>query len=170
MNVHEIERLLARYYDGQTNEAEERQLKRFFAEADVPGHLQREKEILLALQAEAEDVPDGLEERLSRCIDEWETRERRTLTVQKHHRLRRLQWIGSIAASVLILFSVGLFLDRPSTPKDTCTTPEEAYIHAQRALTLLSTNLNRGMDELRTVQLTTERIQKQVNNQLNPKR
>lgn len=169
MNVNDIEKLLARYYDGQTNEAEEQELKRFFAQTEVPEHLQREKALFLALQAEA-DVPDGLEERLSRCIDEWETHERHTLTVKRHRRIRRLQWIGSIAASVLILFSVGLLLDRPSTPKDTCATPEEAYVHAQHALTLLSTNLNRGMDELRTVQMTTQRIQEQVNNQLNPQK
>ena len=162
-----MERLLARYYDGQTSEAEERELKRFFTKADVPGHLQREKKLFLALQAE-DNVPDGLEERLSHRIDEWATHERRTLAVKRGTRIRRLQWIGSIAASVLLLFSVGLFLNKPSTPKDTFSTPEEAYAEAQRALTLFATSLDKGIAELRTVQMTTGRIQEQVNNQLNP--
>ena len=39
MKVNEIEELLVRYYDGETNEAEEKELKEFFAQADVPAHL-----------------------------------------------------------------------------------------------------------------------------------
>ena len=39
MKVNEIERLLARYYDGETSDTEEKELKRFFTEEDVPAHL-----------------------------------------------------------------------------------------------------------------------------------
>lgn len=45
MKVNEIERLLTRYYDGETSETEEKELKRFFTEEDVPAHLLAEKEI-----------------------------------------------------------------------------------------------------------------------------
>ena len=38
MKVNEIERLLTRYYDGETSETEEKELKRFFTEEDVPAH------------------------------------------------------------------------------------------------------------------------------------
>ena len=38
MKVNEIERLLARYYDGETSDTEEKELKRFFTEEDVPAH------------------------------------------------------------------------------------------------------------------------------------
>ena len=44
MKVNEIERLLTRYYDGETSETEEKELKRFFTEEDVPAHLLAEKE------------------------------------------------------------------------------------------------------------------------------
>ena len=44
MKVNEIERLLARYYDGETSDTEEKELKRFFTEEDVPAHLLAEKE------------------------------------------------------------------------------------------------------------------------------
>ena len=50
MKVNEIERLLARYYDGETSETEEKELKRFFTEEDVPAHLLAEKEIFMQLQ------------------------------------------------------------------------------------------------------------------------
>ena len=47
MKVNEIEELLVRYYDGETNEAEEKELKEFFAQADVPAHLLAEKRLFM---------------------------------------------------------------------------------------------------------------------------
>ena len=109
MKVNEIERLLARYYDGETSETEEKELKHFFTEEDVPAHLLAEKEIFMQLAAQpAPEIPEELESRLSRKIDQWDTGEKRTLKIKKHTRTLRLQWIGSIAASLLILLSVGL--------------------------------------------------------------
>ena len=65
MKVNEIERLLARYYDGETSETEEKELKRFFTEEDVPAHLLAEKEIFMQLAAQpAPEIPEGLESRL----------------------------------------------------------------------------------------------------------
>ena len=125
-----IEALLERYYDAQTSEAEEQRLKDFFLHEEVPVHLQAEKEMFLQLQASG--VPEGLEERLSQSIDRW----------GKKHRTLRLQWIGSIAASLLLLFGAGWYLQEPPR-KDTCATPEEAYAEAQKALVMFSTALNK---------------------------
>ena len=142
-----IEALLERYYDAQTSEAEEKQLKDFFLHEEVPPHLQAEKEMFLQLQAS--EVPEGLEERLSQSIDRW----------SKKHRTLRLQWIGSIAASLLLLFGAGWYLQEPPR-KDTCATPEEAYVEAQKALVLFSTALNKGMKQMDVLQETTERVEK----------
>ena len=142
-----IEALLERYYEAQTSEAEEKQLKDFFLHEEVPPHLQAEKEMFLQLQAT--DVPEGLEERLSQSIDRW----------GKKHRTLRLQWIGSIAASLLLLFGAGWYLQEPPR-KDTCATPEEAYMEAQKALVLFSTALNKGMKQMDVLQETTERVEK----------
>ena len=142
-----IEALLERYYDAQTSEAEEQRLKDFFLHEEVPVHLQAEKEMFLQLQAT--DVPEGLEERLSQSIDRW----------GKKHRTLRLQWIGSIAASLLLLFGAGWYLQEPPR-KDTCATPEEAYVEAQKALVLFSTALNKGMKQMDVLQETTERVEK----------
>ena len=142
-----IEALLERYYDAQTSEAEEKQLKDFFFHEEVPPHLQAEKEIFLQLQAS--EVPEGLEERLSQSIDRW----------SKKNRTIRLQWIGSIAASLLLLFGAGWYLQEPPR-KDTCATPEEAYMEAQKALVLFSTALNKGMKQMDVLHETTERMEK----------
>ena len=142
-----IEALLERYYDAQTSEAEEQRLKDFFLHEEVPVHLQAEKEMFLQLQASG--VPEGLEERLSQSIDRW----------GKKHRTLRLQWIGSIAASLLLLFGAGWYLQEPPR-KDTCATPEEAYAEAQKALVMFSTALNKGMKQMDALHETTERVEK----------
>ena len=65
-----IENLLERYYNAQTSETEEQQLKEFFNHKEVPAHLQAEKEMFLQLQ-----VPEGLEERLIQQINQWDAQE-----------------------------------------------------------------------------------------------
>lgn len=172
MKVNEIEKLLARYYDGKTSKAEEKELKRFFSkEEEIPAHLLAEKEIFMQLAAyPAPEIPEDMEHKLSGKIDEWDTRERRSMKVKKHTRTLRMQWIGSIAASLLILFSVGVYLYKPYStpaPQDTCATPEEAYAQAQKALMMLSSSLNKGIEKVESVQETTEKIQENVNEQLN---
>lgn len=175
MKVNEIEKLLARYYDGETGEAEEKELKRFFSTTDdIPAHLLAEKKIFMQLNAacpsEETETPEGMESKLSSLIDKWDTHERRTLKVKKHTRTLRLQWMANIAAGLLILFSVGIYLYKPytvSTPQDTCATPEEAYAQAQKALIMLSTGLNKGIEKIESVQEATEKIQENVNEQLN---
>lgn len=148
-----IEELLERYYNAQTSEAEEQRLRDFFAHEEVPAHLLAEKEMFLQLQ-----TPEGLEERLSRQIDRWEAQEHHT---QEAHHNFRLQWIG-IAASLLLLFGAGwhLYEPAPVARQDTCNTPEEAYIHAEKALVMLSTALNKGMNQMSTLQEANERIEK----------
>ena len=170
MNVDRINQLLERYYNAETTEAEEKELKRFFAEEEVPAHLQAEKKMFLQLQASMneEPIPEGLEERLSEAIDTWEAQEQRTLKIQRNTRIRHLQWIGSIAASMLIVVSFGWYLYEPNhTRKDTCATPEEAYMEAQKALTQFSMALNKGMEQMEVLQTTTKRVEMNIQKQLN---
>lgn len=170
MKVNDIEKMIIRYYDGETTEAEEKELKQFFTSDDVPDHLQTDKELFLQMASHQEnEVPNGLEDRLSNLIDEWDTHDKQIARKQKHTRILRLQWVGSIAASLLILFSVGIYIHKnniPLSPKDTCTTPEEAYNEAQKALLMFSATINKSVKQVETVQVTTEKIQEKVNQQL----
>lgn len=156
-----IEALLERYYQAQTSEAEEQRLKDFFSNEEVPPHLQAEKEMFLQLQAS--DVPKGLEEKLAQSIDRWDRAERLAF---KRNRSIRLQWIGSIAASLLLLFGAGWYL-QDSPRKDTCATPEEAYAEAQKALVMFSTALNKGMEQMEAIQETAEKAEKNFYKHLN---
>ena len=72
MKASEIDKILVRYYDGVTDEAEEKELKRFFTEEDVPAHLLAQKEIFMQLGDFSEpEITDGLAFRLSATIHEW---------------------------------------------------------------------------------------------------
>ena len=166
MNADRINELLERYYDALTTEAEEQELKEFFANEEVPAHLQAEKGMFLQMQATTDtSVPQGLEERISRNIDAWEAEEGRT---QRKARILSLSWISSIAASLLVLISFSWYLYEPQpVRKDTCATPEEAYVHAQKALGMFSKALNKGMDQMEAAHATTERVERTIQEQFN---
>ena len=151
-----IEKLLERFYNAETSEQEELELKDFFRHGEVPPHLQAEKEMFLQLQAS--DTPEGMEERLGNLIDQWELSEQKA---QKKRRIFHLQWIGSIAASLLLVIGMSLYLQEPQR-KDTCATPEEAYAHAEKALVMFSEALNKGIRPMKTIERTNENIQKQI--------
>ena len=162
MNTERINELLERYYEALTTEAEEEELRRFFVEGEVPAHLMGERELFMQLQASAEiPVPEGLEDRLSVAIDEWAALEERP----KHNRMYRLRWISGIAASVLMVVAFSWSLYEPAR-KDTCATPEEAYMEAHDALMQFALALNKGTEQLAMVQSTTQKIEENINEYL----
>ena len=170
MNIDKINELLERYYNAQTTEAEEDELKRFFLEGQVPPQLANEKEMFMQLQSSTGDghVPVDLEERLSKAIDKWDIDEQINRKSRRNKRVYHLQWLGSIAASLLIMLSFGWYLYNPTPARtDTCATPEEAYMEAQKALAHFSIALNKGMQQMETAQKTTESIEKNILKQLN---
>ena len=59
MNADRINQLLERYYNAETTEAEEKELKRFFAEEEVPAHLLGEKEYMGQTEPLPTTVPTG---------------------------------------------------------------------------------------------------------------
>ncbi|MDR1880999.1 MAG: hypothetical protein LBQ78_08705 [Tannerellaceae bacterium] len=89
-------------------------------------------------------IPEGLGERLSAHID-------RLAADEKRHKRRRLLYrAGGVAAAGLLLaglfFSEGLF--RQDKIADTFTDPAEAAIVAENALAFMSTQLNKGMEQV----------------------
>lgn len=148
MNVNEIKTLLDRFYDGQTTGAEDEQLKRFFDSDDVPPEMAEEQAFFQQLHANTPPVPDGLEQRISKQIDGWNTIEK---TSTRRARIVSLRWIIGIAASLLLIFSIGLFVNSRTdekdfaTQQDTYDNPEDAYAETQRALMKFSKSLNKGL-------------------------
>jgi len=145
MNLQEIERLIGKYYDGNTTLEEERRLKDFFAQEKVPPQFQAEKLYFAMLSGEkARNLPDdGLE---TAVMDK----------VAKEGLLVRLmarrQWFYAsvgVAASVLILLAIFIKFDPfPKRLQDTYTDPQQAYLEAKKVLLFVSGKFNEGADKL----------------------
>lgn len=172
MKVEEFERLLAKFYEGNTHEQEEELLKEAFRSGKVPGHLQKDRELFLSFfcQEEAEDVPAGLEDRLSRMLDEKAEEEQRFFRRNKAR--RNWRWIGGIAATVLLLIGMAYGITgmgeemRPPTPQDTFSNPEAAYKALQATLLEVSANLNKGIEQIEETRMDVTKVNQEIRKEI----
>ena len=115
-------------------------------------------------------IPEGLEERLSAKIDEWEQEERN----QKAQRRRLLPSVlryTAFAASVALVFGAGYHYLQKDEPvnlaeQDTYQDPVKAQQEAERALNLLAANLNKGLGHLEKAKALSDKAEKTLNKQL----
>lgn len=144
MALDRIEKLLEKYFEAETTIAEEKELKDYFASSDVAQHLDQYKPIFgYATQAKQEQfsfAPFGFEPRASATIP---------LNSKKR---KSVVWL-SIAASVAVLLSVGLFTfnhyNQPvSEDLGTYDDPEVAFRETQKALALISKSVNKGIESM----------------------
>ena len=113
-------------------------------------------------------IPEGLEERLSAKIDEWEREEQKA---KQHTLIPRVLRYTAVAASFALVFGVGYHLlnhDNRSNlaEQDTYQDPIKARQEAERALNLLAVNLNKGMSHLEKAKALSDKTEKTVNEQL----
>jgi hypothetical protein len=113
-------------------------------------------------------IPEGLEERLSKKIDEWEREEKQTA---RHIILPRALRYTAVAASIALVFGVGFHYLRQNEPvnlaeQDTYQDPVKAQQEAERALNLLAINLNKGMGHLERAKALSEKTEQTLNEQL----
>lgn len=167
-NISEIRELLDRYYDGNTTETEEMTLREYFTQdVDIPADLEADRLMFSNITASPEqEIPEGLNERLQAKIDEWNTAEKAAKETRKRIRIPRLSVIAGIAASLLVLISIGIYLQRPITPKATEPTPEEAYAQTEKALRIFANAIDKSMEQIETVEETSAKINRQINRQL----
>ena len=116
-------------------------------------------------------IPEGLEERLSAKIDEWEREEKEQQKTRRRRQLPSILRYTAIAASVALVFGVGvhyLRLDEPVNlaEQDTYQDPVLAQQEAERALNLLAANLNKGMGHLEKAKALSDKAETTLNKQL----
>jgi hypothetical protein len=109
-------------------------------------------------------LPEGLSSRLEQYIDalppQAQTAPRRRPTRPAW------RWLGGMAAALLVGITVFVATEqpRPKPVTDTCANPQEAAIAAQKALTLVSFQLNKGMHQIalagQELEKATQTIQK----------
>ena len=120
-----------------------------------------------ALQEE-QALPEGLSRRLEQQIDAWavaEEKKTRSLT-----RRRSLYWLSGVAAVALLC--IGIFqYDAPShTPDrlaDTYPNPKDAAVAAEKALLLMSQNLNKGLSQVNNAGQEIDKVNNILNKHLN---
>ena len=152
MALDKIEKLLEKYFEANTTIAEERELKDYFASPDVAQHLEQYRTLFgYAVQARQEQFTAEI--------------------ILKTKKRNSVVWL-SVAASVVILVSVGLFIfnsyNQPeSDDLGTYDDPEVAYKETQKALTMISESVNKGigsMSYINEYEQSKNRIFKKVKN------
>ena len=143
METQEILRLLQRYFDGETTEAEEQQLYAYFQSGEVTEELTEYTEFFGGISelAGATDDPT-IEEDVMDYILENEHRDKtKYLTMWKT--------VTGIAATVIIVLGGFLFFQEQQKPyDDTFKDPEEAYAYAAKTLQFVGSKYNKGMAHL----------------------
>ncbi|MCC9061499.1 hypothetical protein [Flavobacterium piscisymbiosum] len=139
MEFNKIENILEKYFQGETSIAEENQLKEYFSSSNVAQHLEQYKPMFgyfsqVKEQKSTQDIP---------------------LKTKK----RNVAWL-SIAASVVVLLGVGTYFyvsEKNAAPAvaqtelGTYDNPEEALAATQKALALLSSNVNVGIGSVQYI-------------------
>ena len=161
MKQEQVQKLLEKFYNGETTLEEEKKLRDYFLGGKVPETLAADREYFLAMAGyHDKKTSSSLTTSLENLVDAHtpETRESRL------HIKPALAWSLSVAASLLLLVGVYFTWVRQA-PKDTYSDPQLAYRETQRVLLYVSQQFNKGagqltrLDEINTPAKEMSRIQ-----------
>jgi hypothetical protein len=148
MNLHEVEQLLEKYFEGETTLSEENRLREFFASGNVPDrwrHLQGYFSVVIQEKDLRLDDP-GFDEKIMADITES-----KLAIITDLHR-PWIYWMAGAAASILILIAVFVKFDPFSRRiENTYKDPQTAYIEARKILLYVSAKFNQGTKNLEPV-------------------
>ncbi|MDA6069390.1 hypothetical protein NJT12_07140 [Flavobacterium sp. AC] len=139
MEFNKIEDILEKYFQGETTIAEEKELKEYFSSPNVAQHLEQYKPMF------------GY---FSQVKEQKSTQE-----IPLQTKKRNVAWL-SIAASAVVLLGIGsyFYVSEKNTPPvvaqselGTYDNPEEALAATQKALALLSSNVNVGIESVQYI-------------------
>ena len=146
MDYQQIEKILEKYWEGKTTLEEEITLKDFFTQEEVPEHLKDCAALFKYFSEEEKNAPLGLQ---------FEEKVLNKIHPNRSGKLLSWQFIMKIAATVLIMVAVGTVFFQNSKIKseplvyvDTYEDPEVAYEEMKKALTIFSSQLNKGTEKL----------------------
>ncbi len=145
MSFQTIEKILQKYFEGDTSLQEEEQLKSFFQQDDVPPHLMSLKELFITYSREKEI--EVLDKQFDNDI--MSHIESEGIISMKRKRRTTIYMISGIAASILILITFFLYINiLTKSIEDTFSDPQIAYNEAKNIMLFVSEKLNRGTEPL----------------------
>lgn len=134
MELNNIEQLLEKYFEGETSIAEEQQLKEYFNSEHVASHLEVHKPLFSYFSQSKKDKMNFS-------------------SILPSKKRKYTLWIG-VAASLLFIVGIVTFWDKPSAKQEDLGSfedPEIAFRETQKALAMLSENVNVGIQSLEYV-------------------
>lgn len=157
MNFKEIEELLRLYYEGNTTAEEERQLREYFLNEEVPPHLAVEADLFRGIAGNAsEEIPDpDFEEKLFAKLEDKPVVH---ISVIRN----RYYSILGIAAGVLLLAGLFFTFSNDFMMKQGNKQNRDAlaaYVQTKEVLLMVSANLNNGLDKIAPISKFNEGMQ-----------
>jgi hypothetical protein len=158
MKKEELDRLLAKYYNGETTGEEEDILRVFFTAGDVPPGYEAEIDIF-SFYNNAVEVPepsDDLEVRIFAGIDNADEQ-----PGKRTNRKYFVTFLSSAAAIAVLMLSYFIFKGN-AVPRDTYTDPKIAYAETMQILMNVSSQLNQGVRALEPVGKMNEAVEMSI--------
>jgi hypothetical protein len=143
MSSQGIEKILEKYFEGETSLSEERRLREFFHKDDIPSHLVELREQFELYEKEGNHtLPEDFNDIL---FDEIEKQDRG----RKASRRTTLYYISGVAATILILVTIFFRFDAfMSGPRYNDAEAELAFTQATNILHFVSGKFNKGAEPL----------------------
>ncbi len=132
MEYNNIESLLEKYFDGETSIEQEKQLTNYFSSENVAQHLQQYQPMFKYFEKEKQTIF------------------KQEIVLKSN---KKIVWF-SMAASVILLAGIGTFYlmnNKQASPEEglgTYKSPEIAFVETQKALQMLSSNVNVGINSV----------------------
>ena len=145
MELFKVETLLEKYFEGETTIIDEQDLQDYFASPEVDPHLKQYASLFNHFAV-------AKEQQFKQEIPAFES-----YKIKKRYQKRNLVWVF-IAASVIVLMGIGTYmfydLEPMNESKDlgTYNDPELAFKATQKALNLLSNNVNVGIESVKYIE------------------
>jgi hypothetical protein len=148
MELDKIENILEKYFQGETTIAEENELKEYFSSPNVAQHLKQYQPVFGYFSQVKEQ----------KSTQELESLARTGAAILLKTKKRNVAWL-SIAASTVVLLGIGtyFYLSENTTQVvalselGTYDNPEKAFAETQKALALLSNNVNVGIESVQYI-------------------
>ncbi len=146
MDYTSIDKLLDKYWAGETSLEEEKLLIHYFSTEDVPEHLSEHQSYFSALSTmQSMKLDNTFDDEILALINKRNHKETKTISIFRNPK----RWL-SVAASVVAILTVGYlgYFNKPAQPTyalvDSYETPEQAYAQLKSSLLGISSTLNEG--------------------------
>lgn len=157
MNIRQIELLIDKYFEGQSSLEEEKAIREYLQQQDIPDKFKWLRDYFLYTEASAErvSVSEEFDKKLIGRLKD------NTKHEQSSSRKLYMYVVSGVAASILLVIGLFSLIDRITERIDPSSREAEvAYQQASQALLFVSAKINSGMHEASDMKKLNENISK----------